>query len=150
MWCYRGPPVKIGIYQGNPNRVVPHSTTGRADYFGQIVNRAARYCHGAAQGGQVLCNYNDFKEVMTEWFGGIPNEIKRDSNDQIIAPKVLIVGLFFCFEWSTLIGVCIQIVWVSAIGQVCRNDFHYFVGVFSIYLCLLSTLIVCNLSILVC
>lgn len=34
-------------------QVTPHSTTGRADYFGQLVNRAARFCHVAAQGGQV-------------------------------------------------------------------------------------------------
>ena len=34
-------------------QVMPHSTTGRADYFGPLVNRAARFCHAAAQGGQV-------------------------------------------------------------------------------------------------
>ena len=50
---FRGPKVKMGIYAGVPTRVVPHTTTGRADYFGPLVNRAARYCHAAARGGQV-------------------------------------------------------------------------------------------------
>lgn len=50
---FRGPRVKMGVYCGVPTRVVPHTTTGRADYFGQVVNRAARYCHAAARGGQV-------------------------------------------------------------------------------------------------
>ncbi len=31
---FRGPRVKAGVYQGVPTRVGPHSTTGRADYFG--------------------------------------------------------------------------------------------------------------------
>lgn len=51
---FRGPRVKMGIYEGVPTRALPHSTTGRADYFGQLVNRAARFCHAAAKGGQVL------------------------------------------------------------------------------------------------
>ncbi|GFH08443.1 guanylate cyclase domain-containing protein, partial [Haematococcus lacustris] len=49
---FHGPRVKVGLYQGTPVKVVPHSTTGRADYFGPLVNRAARFCHAAAQGGQ--------------------------------------------------------------------------------------------------
>jgi hypothetical protein len=50
---FRGPRVKMGIYSGVPTRVLPHSTSGRADYFGPLVNRAARYCPAAARGGQV-------------------------------------------------------------------------------------------------
>jgi len=34
---FRGPRVKMGIYSGLPTRVVPHTTTGRADYFGEWV-----------------------------------------------------------------------------------------------------------------
>lgn len=34
-----GPRVKMGIYEGRPNRICPHTTTGRADYFGPFVNR---------------------------------------------------------------------------------------------------------------
>ena len=34
-----GPRVKIGIYQGCPTKVCPHASSGRADYFGALVNR---------------------------------------------------------------------------------------------------------------
>ena len=36
-----GPRVKMGIYEGIPTRVAPHTTTGSADYFGPLVNRSA-------------------------------------------------------------------------------------------------------------
>ena len=36
---FMGPRVKMGIYEGRPNRICPHTTTGRADYFGPFVNR---------------------------------------------------------------------------------------------------------------
>lgn len=49
----RGPRAKMGIYSGVPSHVMPHTTTGRADYFGPLVNRAARLCNAAARGGQV-------------------------------------------------------------------------------------------------
>eukprot|EP00798_Chlamydomonas_sp_ICE-L_P026740 gene26740-4306_t len=49
---FSGPRVNMGIFTGVPSKVMPHSTTGRADYFGPLVNRAARLCHGAAHGGQ--------------------------------------------------------------------------------------------------
>eukprot|EP00798_Chlamydomonas_sp_ICE-L_P011056 gene11056-18662_t len=51
---FSGPKVNMGIFTGVPSKVMPHSTTGRADYFGPLVNRAARLCHGAAHGGQKL------------------------------------------------------------------------------------------------
>ena len=56
---HRGPRVKTGIYQGRARTVSPHSTTGRADYWGELVNRAARMM-SAAKGGQVLCT----KEIV--------------------------------------------------------------------------------------
>lgn len=62
---FRGPRVKMGIYAGVPSRVVPHTTTGRADYFGPVVNRAARYCHAAARGGQV--GGGVFSSLLTVW-----------------------------------------------------------------------------------
>ena len=34
-----GPRIKMGIYEGIPTRVAPHTTTGSADYFGPLVNR---------------------------------------------------------------------------------------------------------------
>jgi len=36
---FLGPRVKMGIYEGRPNRICPHTTTGRVDYFGPFVNR---------------------------------------------------------------------------------------------------------------
>ena len=37
VWC--GPRVRMGICQGQPASVSPHVTSGRADYFGPLVNR---------------------------------------------------------------------------------------------------------------
>ncbi len=51
--AFNGPRVKMGLYHGVPTKIVPHTTTGRADFFGPLVNRAARTCHAAAAGGQV-------------------------------------------------------------------------------------------------
>jgi hypothetical protein len=41
---FRGPRVKMGIYCGTPTRVIPHTTTGRADYFGPVVGAAWHMC----------------------------------------------------------------------------------------------------------
>eukprot|EP00775_Hariotina_reticulata_P012684 gene12684-12814_t len=63
---FRGPRARIGIYRGVPTRITPHSATGRADYFGQLVNRAARYCHTAAHGGQVVASRELIDELVSE------------------------------------------------------------------------------------
>lgn len=34
-----GPRARMGICEAIANRVVPHTTSGRADYFGPLVNR---------------------------------------------------------------------------------------------------------------
>lgn len=36
-----GPRVRIGMCEGNPTMVMPHSTSGRCDYWGPFVNRQA-------------------------------------------------------------------------------------------------------------
>ena len=41
MWY--GPRVKVGIYEGLPTNIMPHATSGRADYFGPLVNRCDSY-----------------------------------------------------------------------------------------------------------
>ncbi|KAG1674923.1 hypothetical protein FOA52_014716 [Chlamydomonas sp. UWO 241] len=64
-----GPRVKMGVYQGVPTKVVAHSTSGRADYFGPLVNRAARFCHSAAAGGQIIASRELIEDVIEEWLG---------------------------------------------------------------------------------
>eukprot|EP00899_Mesostigma_viride_P007439 jgi/Mesvir1/16697/Mv15093-RA.2 len=51
----RGLRVKIGLYMGVPTRCRPHACTGRAAYFGPLMNRSARIATTAAD-GQTLCN----------------------------------------------------------------------------------------------
>lgn len=38
-FIWRGPRVRMGICQDLPQAIMPHSTSGRADYFGGLVNR---------------------------------------------------------------------------------------------------------------
>eukprot|EP00899_Mesostigma_viride_P017482 jgi/Mesvir1/25735/Mv01917-RA.1 len=54
-FIYRGLRIKIGIYWDVPTRCMPHASTGRAAYFGPLMNRAARIASTAAS-GQTLCN----------------------------------------------------------------------------------------------
>ncbi|WIA33706.1 hypothetical protein OEZ86_006824 [Tetradesmus obliquus] len=75
---FRGPRVRIGLYRGIPTRVVPHTTTGRADYFGCLVNRAARYCHTAAHGGQVVAPRELVEELITSWCGVCPAHLPEE------------------------------------------------------------------------
>ena len=42
------------MYEGVPTKVCPHTTTGRADYWGPFINRAARFSNSAAHGGQIM------------------------------------------------------------------------------------------------
>ncbi|GFR45632.1 hypothetical protein Agub_g7040, partial [Astrephomene gubernaculifera] len=62
----RGFRAKVGIFTGVPLTVVPHATTGRADYFGALVNRAARLMAGA-KAGQTLIDKTSGIEVLKEW-----------------------------------------------------------------------------------
>ena len=43
-----GPRIKMGIYEGIPTRVAPHTTSGSADYFGPLVNRCTRMLQACA------------------------------------------------------------------------------------------------------
>lgn len=47
-------------------RVTPHGKSGRADFFGQTVNRAARLM-AAAYGGQIVCERSIVDSVISEW-----------------------------------------------------------------------------------
>lgn len=77
----------MGVYSGTPTRVMPHTTTGRADYFGPMVNRAARYCHAAARGGQVLLPKELMCEVSTLLAYLVAYMEKADSSAAALASK---------------------------------------------------------------
>ncbi|KAL3161919.1 hypothetical protein ABBQ38_009004 [Trebouxia sp. C0009 RCD-2024] len=63
---FAGLRAKVSVFHGQMTRIVPHTTTGRADYFGLAVNRAARFL-GAACGGQVLAERGLVEEVVQYW-----------------------------------------------------------------------------------
>lgn len=50
---FRGPRLKMGLCEGRPRAIIPDHL-GRADYHGNSINAAARFCAAAAQGGQVV------------------------------------------------------------------------------------------------
>eukprot|EP00899_Mesostigma_viride_P020129 jgi/Mesvir1/28117/Mv04697-RA.1 len=54
-FLFRGLRIKCGFYWGIPTMCLPHASTGRAAYFGPLMNRAARIASAAAS-GQTLCN----------------------------------------------------------------------------------------------
>ncbi|DBA84440.1 TPA: hypothetical protein ACH3X1_006072 [Trebouxia sp. C0004] len=64
----KGLMAKVGIVPGKMAKICPHGTTGRADYFGSAVNRAARLLC-AAQVGQVLVEEHVMDSVITDWRG---------------------------------------------------------------------------------
>eukprot|EP00899_Mesostigma_viride_P004436 jgi/Mesvir1/13994/Mv02850-RA.2 len=57
---FRGLRLQIGLCMGIPNDCRPHMATGRAAYFGPVVNRAARIAATAAP-GQTLANQDVFE-----------------------------------------------------------------------------------------
>jgi class 3 adenylate cyclase len=46
--------LQIGIHEGPSSSRVPHKVTGRADYLGKVVNRAARVAGAAHPGTAVV------------------------------------------------------------------------------------------------
>ncbi|MCJ1427724.1 hypothetical protein MMC29_005629 [Sticta canariensis] len=70
-----GPRVRMGMCEGSPTSVMPHTTSGRADYFGPFVNRAARYGNAAARGGQIMVPIVVAQALVEEWTGhDLPTE----------------------------------------------------------------------------
>ncbi|KAK9864492.1 hypothetical protein WJX84_005112 [Apatococcus fuscideae] len=73
----------IGMVHGPMVTVCPHKSTGKADYFGSTVNRAARVW-AAAQDGQVLLDEADALEVARQWAsttGGVSSKSKIASRN---------------------------------------------------------------------
>ena len=56
--------ISIGIEMGVPISVEPHRSSGRADYFGNIVNHTARIAK-SAHGGQILLGSEAWKNLHT-------------------------------------------------------------------------------------
>ena len=90
---FRGPRVKTGIYQSTPRDVCPHSTTGRADYWGELVNRAARMM-AAGKPGQLLC----VGEVVTKVLPRIcsPPELRTNEHAVVHAEFVTAFSTGWC------------------------------------------------------
>jgi predicted ATPase/class 3 adenylate cyclase len=63
-WVYRGPRVLMGVHVGEPECRL-NARTGRADYFGRMVNTAARVA-AAGHGGQVLVSGQAWAQVAPE------------------------------------------------------------------------------------
>lgn len=60
--------LQIGIVHGEMSKICPHTSTGRADYFGSTVNRAARLLC-AASAGQTLVEAHVMEDVLKHWSG---------------------------------------------------------------------------------
>eukprot|EP00899_Mesostigma_viride_P008866 jgi/Mesvir1/17981/Mv09328-RA.4 len=78
-WLFRGLRIKCGFYWGIPTRCLPHGSTGRAAYFGPLMNRAARIA-SYAQAGQTLCN----SEAVEAY-----NEACKHMDGKVADPAVL-------------------------------------------------------------
>ena len=64
--------MQVGIVHGDMTKICPHTSTGRADYFGSVVNRAARLLC-AANAGQTLVEAQVMDDVLKQWSGDAYN-----------------------------------------------------------------------------
>jgi len=70
--------VQVGICYGMPNKVTPHVQTGRADYFGPIVNLSARVAKQTEPGDIHLSSYTDLSHLLS---AGKDGTFGDDSDD---------------------------------------------------------------------
>ena len=59
--------VGMGVCSGICTDIRPCARTGRAEYFGPIMNKAARLARGAV-GGQILTDYNSLNQAMDDGY----------------------------------------------------------------------------------
>lgn len=71
--------MQTGIVHGDMTKICSHTSTGRADYFGSVVNRAARLLC-AASAGQTLVEAHVMDDVLKQWSGDTYNLAPTDSN----------------------------------------------------------------------
>lgn len=79
---FRGLSVRMGIHYGNPLCEID-PITNRMDYYGPMVNRAARVV-AASQGGQILLSFDawkEFKRVASSWSPIVTKTIENKGND---------------------------------------------------------------------
>jgi class 3 adenylate cyclase len=72
--------MSMGIETGIPASVSPHKTSGRADYFGNIVNQTARIAK-AAHGGQIMIGgdaWNALMKIPYSMNECVPSEILNE------------------------------------------------------------------------
>lgn len=73
---FRGPRLRMGFAVGQPNSVLPDHT-GRANYYGHSVNRAARFMEAAAHGGQIVTDVDTARKLFRAWARG-DGELQQD------------------------------------------------------------------------
>ncbi|KAK9862122.1 hypothetical protein WJX84_008467 [Apatococcus fuscideae] len=74
---------RIGIAEGPMIKICPHKATGRADYFGQAVNRAARL-REAATPGQIVVEWTMLGALAVQWESGPDPEALSASTQQLV------------------------------------------------------------------
>lgn len=63
---FRGPRLRMGFAAGQPNSVLPDHT-GRANYYGHSVNRAARFMEASAHAGQIVTDMDTARQLFRQW-----------------------------------------------------------------------------------
>lgn len=85
--------LQVALVHGPLEKVCPHSSTGRADYFGSTVNRAARLLL-AAKPGQILAEAPVMDSVLKQWLGqdpGLPLEGPKPKGSGLLESGAFVI-----------------------------------------------------------
>eukprot|EP00877_Chromochloris_zofingiensis_P010007 jgi/Chrzof1/525/Cz01g19010.t1 len=88
---FRGPRLKMGVCEGQPNSILPDHL-GRADYHGACINQAARYMDAAAHGGQVVCELDLQQRVFAKWLADSSHQIAATAALELLASQYAVGG----------------------------------------------------------